>query len=59
MFIETLNIKDMYQPLLLNANWKTGVITIIIFAIVCATLLGIVINFMIDDKKKNDSDPHE
>lgn len=49
----------MYKPLLLNANWNNGVFMIVIFAIVCVSLVAIVVNFMMNDKKKNDSEPTE
>lgn len=49
----------MYQPLLLDANWNNGVFMIVIFAIVCVTLVGILINFMMSGKKKEDSDTPE
>ncbi|WP_170245285.1 flagellar basal body-associated FliL family protein [Gelidibacter salicanalis] len=46
----------MYQPILLDANWNNGVIMIIIFAIVCIALVGIVINFMMSSKKSDNSE---
>lgn len=36
-------------------NWNNGVIMIAIFAIVCVTLVGILVNFMMSGKKKDDS----
>ncbi|WP_169514449.1 hypothetical protein [Gelidibacter mesophilus] len=46
----------MYQPILLDANWNNGVFMIVIFALVCVTLVGILINFMMSGKKKEDSE---
>ena len=37
-------------------NWNNGVIMIVIFAIVCITLVGILINFMMGGKKKNNTE---
>ncbi|MBB5269443.1 flagellar basal body-associated protein FliL [Algibacter amylolyticus] len=34
-------------------NWSNGVIMIAIFALVCLTLVGILINFMMGGKKNN------
>ncbi len=34
-------------------NWNNGVIMIAIFALVCITLVGILINFMMSGKKKD------
>ncbi|WP_452221262.1 hypothetical protein [Lacinutrix salivirga] len=36
-------------------NWNNGVIMIAIFALVCITLVGILINFMMSGKKKDDN----
>ena len=37
-------------------NWNNGVIMIAIFALVCVTLVGILVNFMMGgSKKKKDS----
>lgn len=49
----------MYQPVFLDANWNNGVFMIVIFAIVCVALVGIVVNFMKNDKKKSDSETPE
>ncbi|MCL8006151.1 hypothetical protein [Gelidibacter japonicus] len=49
----------MYQPLLLDANWNNGVFMIAIFAIVCVVLVGILINFIMSGKKKEDSETPE
>ena len=49
----------MYQPLLLDANWNNGVFMIIIFAVVCVSLVGIVVTLMKTDKKKSDSEAPE
>ncbi len=35
-------------------NWNNGVFMIVIFALVCITLIGILINFMLSGKKKDD-----
>ncbi len=37
-------------------NWTNGVIMIAIFGIVCLTLIGILIRFMMGGKKKNNLD---
>ncbi|MFD1162919.1 MULTISPECIES: hypothetical protein [Hwangdonia] len=34
-------------------NWTNGVIMIAIFGLVCLTLIGILINFMMSGKKKD------
>ena len=49
----------MYQPILLDAKWNNGVFMIVIFAIVCVALVGIVVNLMNKDKKKRDSETLE
>lgn len=49
----------MYQPIFLNSQWNNGVFMIAIFAIVCIALVGIVVNFMMSDKKKSDSETTE
>lgn len=49
----------MYQPILLDAKWNNGVFMIVIFAIVCVALVGIVVKFMMSDKKKSDSETPE
>ncbi len=36
-------------------SWTNGAIMIAIFGIVCLSLVGILINFMMGGKKKNDS----
>tara|TARA_R100001377_G_scaffold76754_1_gene53789 strand:- start:752 stop:919 length:168 start_codon:yes stop_codon:yes gene_type:complete len=36
-------------------NWNNGVIMIAIFALVCVTLVGILINFMMGGKKNNET----
>ncbi|GGG51244.1 hypothetical protein [Bizionia arctica] len=38
------------------ANWNNGVIMIAIFALVCITLVGILINFMLSGKKNEDTE---
>jgi flagellar basal body-associated protein FliL len=40
-------------------NWNNGVIMIAIFALVCITLVGILINFMMGGKKKEDTEEEE
>lgn len=50
---------NMNYPLLLDANWNNGVFMIVIFAIVCVVLVGILINFMMSGKKKEDSETLE
>nr|WP_199099645.1 hypothetical protein [Gaetbulibacter sp. 4G1] len=37
-------------------NWTNGVIMIAIFGIVCITLIGILIKFMMSGKKKDNSE---
>lgn len=37
-------------------DWTNGVIMIAIFAVVCLTLVGILINFMMSGKKKEDTE---
>ena len=37
-------------------SWTNGAIMIAIFAVVCITLVGILINFMMGGKKKEDSE---
>lgn len=41
---------------LVLANWNNGVIMIAIFALVCVTLIGILINFMMSGKNKKDTE---
>lgn len=36
-------------------SWNNGVVMIGIFALVCITLIGILINFMMSGKKKDDT----
>jgi flagellar basal body-associated protein FliL len=45
----------IFQNLAL-ANWNNGVIMIAIFALVCITLVGILINFMMSGKKEEDTE---
>ncbi|HLV15562.1 MAG TPA: hypothetical protein VKY41_10300 [Xanthomarina sp.] len=45
----------IYQNLALY-NWNNGVIMIGIFALVCVTLVGILINFMMSGKKEEETD---
>lgn len=37
-------------------NWNNGVIMMGIFALVCLILIGILVNFMMSGKKKEDKD---
>lgn len=37
-------------------SWNTGVVMIAIFALVCITLVGILINFLMSGKPKDESD---
>jgi len=46
----------MISQNILLYNWNNGVIMMVIFAIVCITLVGILINFMSSGKKKEDTE---
>ena len=46
----------MINTLLALYSWTNGVVMIAIFALVCITLVGILINFMSKGKKKDVSD---
>ena len=46
----------MITQLITLSNWNNGVIMIGIFAVVCITLIGILVNFMMSGKKKNSDD---
>jgi hypothetical protein len=48
MFLITINMINLAIPLY---SWTNGAIMIAIFAIVCITLVGILINFMMGGKK--------
>lgn len=37
-------------------NWNNGVIMIVIFGVVCLTLVGILIKFMMSGKKNEDTE---
>lgn len=37
-------------------DWNTGVILIAVFALVCVILVGVLINFVMSGKKKEDTD---
>lgn len=37
-------------------NWNNGVIMMAVFALVCLILIGILVNFMMSGKKKEDKD---
>jgi flagellar basal body-associated protein FliL len=43
----------MIQQSIAIYNWSNGVIMIAIFAVVCLTLIGILVNFMMSGKKKD------
>ena len=45
----------MINILIALYSWTNGVIMIAIFALVCITLIGILINFMASGKKKEES----
>tara|TARA_R100000750_G_C2320537_1_gene86145 strand:- start:571 stop:738 length:168 start_codon:yes stop_codon:yes gene_type:complete len=45
----------MISQILTLYNWNNGVIMIAIFGLVCITLVGILINFMMSGKPKDDS----
>ena len=45
----------MINILIALYSWTNGVIMIAIFALVCITLIGILINFMASGKKKDES----
>lgn len=49
----------MYKPFFLDANWNNGVFMMIIFALVCVALVGILINFMMSGKKKDETENPE
>ncbi|MFL0354582.1 hypothetical protein [Xanthomarina sp. GH4-25] len=40
-------------------NWNNGVIMIAIFALVCVTLVAILINFMMSGKKEDKTEEEE
>jgi flagellar basal body-associated protein FliL len=48
----------IFQNLALS-NWNNGVIMIAIFALVCITLVGILINFMMSGKKSEDTEEED
>ena len=45
----------MINILIALYSWTNGVVMIAIFALVCITLVGILINFLASGKKKDDS----
>jgi hypothetical protein len=45
----------MISTLLAVYNWTNGVVMIAIFALVCVILVGVLVNFMMSGKKKEDS----
>lgn len=46
----------MINTLIALYSWTNGVVMIAIFALVCITLVGILINFMAKGKSKEESD---
>ncbi|WP_179008071.1 hypothetical protein [Winogradskyella forsetii] len=45
----------MFNSLIALYSWTNGVVMIAIFAVVCITLVGILINFMSKGKSKDES----
>lgn len=45
----------MIRTIISDANWTNDVKMIAIFAIVCITLVGVLISFMMNGTKKNDT----
>ncbi len=45
----------MINTLIALYSWTNGVVMIAIFALVCITLVGILINFLASGKKKDES----
>jgi hypothetical protein len=45
----------MIDKLFILYSWTNGVVMIAIFALVCITLVGILINFMSKGKRKDES----
>ncbi len=45
----------MLNTIIALYSWTNGVVMIAIFALVCITLVGILINFMLSGKKKDES----
>ena len=45
----------MLNTIIALYSWANGVVMIAIFALVCITLVGILINFMLSGKKKDES----
>ena len=46
----------MINTLIALYSWTSGVVMIAIFALVCLTLIGILINFIASGKKKDESE---
>ena len=44
----------MSQNIILS-NWNNGVIMITVFGLVCLTLIGVIVNFMMNADKKKDN----
>lgn len=44
----------MSQNIILS-NWNNGVIMITVFGLVCLTLIGVIVNFMLNGDKKKDN----
>lgn len=47
-------ITNMINTLIALYSWTNGVVIIGVFALVCITLVGILINFMLKGKGKDD-----
>lgn len=45
----------IYQNIVLS-NWNNGVIVIGVFALVCLVLIGVLINFVMSGKKKDNNE---
>ncbi len=45
----------MISQNIILSNWNNGVIMIAVFGLVCLTLIGVIINFMMNSDKKKDS----
>lgn len=55
-FYKTLTFNIMISQSIALYNWTNGVIMIAIFALVCIVLVGILINFMMSEKKEDVSE---
>ena len=54
--LETLTLNIMISQSIGLYSWSNGVVMIAIFAVVCITLVGILINFLMGGKPKEESD---